>query len=106
MEKANYVPDITKVNFSLLKEDEAVEIIKALYNFQDTILASAEKNEPSIIARYLINLAQKFSTFYNNNKIITEDKDVQEARLYLTYAVGNVLKTGAELLGMEMPDKM
>ena len=106
MAKANYVPDITKVNFSLLKEDEAVEIIKALYNFQDTILASAEKNEPSIIARYLINLAQKFSTFYNNNKIITEDKDVQEARLYLTYAVGNVLKTGAELLGMEMPDKM
>lgn len=106
MEKANYVPDITKVDFSLLKEDEAVEIIKALYNFQDTILASAEKNEPSIIARYLINLAQKFSTFYNNNKIITEDKAVQEARLYLTYAVGNVLKTGAELLGMEMPDKM
>ena len=106
MEKANYVPDISKVDFSLLKEDETIDIIKTLYNFQDIILASADKNEPSIIARYLISLAQKFSTFYNNNKIITEDKNVQEARLYLTYAVGNVLKIGAGLLGMEMPDKM
>lgn len=106
MEKANYTPDISKVDFNLLKEDEAIEIVKTLYVFQDTILASAEKNEPSIIARYLIDLAQKFSTFYNNNKIITDDVKIQEARLYLTYAVGNVLKTGAGLLGMEMPDKM
>ncbi len=106
MEKANYTPDISKVDFSLLKEDEAIDIIKTLYVFQDTILAAADRNEPSIIARYLIGLAQKFSTFYNNNKIITDNSLIQEARLYLTYAVGIVLKTGAGLLGMEMPDKM
>ena len=106
IEKAGYIPNIDDIDFSKLKEDEAVEIIKLLYEFKDTILNAAEKNEPSIIARYLINLAQKFSTFYNNNKIICEDKAMQDARLYLTYAVGNVLKTGAELLGMEMPDKM
>jgi len=106
MEKANYTPDINKVDFSLLKGNEAEDIVKALYQFQDIIFTSAEKNEPSIIARYLMSLAQKFSTFYNNNKIITDDKNIQEARLYLTYAVGNVLKIGANLLGMEMPDKM
>lgn len=106
MEKANYVPDINKVDFSLLQEDEAIDIIKLLYDFTNTILISAEKNEPSIIARYLINLAQKFSTFYNNNKIIDDNSKLQEARLYLTYACGNVLKIGAGLLGMEMPDKM
>ena len=106
MEKANYVPDVNKVNFDLLKEDEAIDIIKLIYDFSNTIILSAEKNEPSIIARYLINLAQKFSTFYNNNKIIDDNKELQEARLYLTYACGNVLKIGAGLLGMEMPDKM
>lgn len=106
MEKANYVPDINKVDFSLLQEDEAIDIIKLLYDFTNTILTSAEKNEPSIIARYLINLAQKFSTFYNNNKIIDNNSSLQEARLYLTYACGTVLKIGAGLLGMEMPDKM
>lgn len=106
MEKANYVPDINKVNFELLQEDEVIDMAKLLYDFSNTIILAGEKNEPSIIARYLINLAQKFSTFYNNNKIIGEDKELQEARLYLTYACGTVLKIGAGLLGMEMPNKM
>lgn len=106
MDKANYTPDISKVDFSLLQENEVIDIIKLIYTFSDTIVAAAEKNEPSIIARHLINLAQKFSTFYNNNKINTEDKNIQEARLYLTYAVGTVLNIGAGLLGMEMPEKM
>lgn len=106
LEKTNYVPDINKVNFDLLQEDEVIDIAKLLYDFSNIILLAAEKNEPSIIARYLINLAQKFSTFYNNNKIINENKELQEARLYLTYACGNTLKIGASLLGMEMPNKM
>lgn len=106
IDKAKYIPDINKVKFSLLKKTETIEIIKLLYNFSEIIALAAEKNEPSIISRYLINLAQKFSTFYNNNKIITDEKDIEEARLYLTYAVGMVLKIGARLLGMEMPDKM
>ena len=49
---------------------------------------------------------KEYSSFYNNNKIITKDKNVQDARLYLTYAVGNILKTGANLLGIQMPNKM
>ena len=65
-----------------------------------------EKDEPSILARYLIELAKAFSSFYNENKIITEDKQEQMARVYLTYSVGEILKTGASLLGIEMPDKM
>ena len=51
-------------------------------------------------------MAQSFSTFYNEHKIITEDKSIQYIRLALTYCVGIVLKTGVELLGMEMPNKM
>ena len=58
------------------------------------------------IFRYLIKLAQAFSSFYNENKIIVEEKDVQNARIYLTYATGLVLKIGAEILGIQMPEKM
>ena len=54
----------------------------------------------------MINLSQAFSDFYNNNKIVTDDKKVQDARILITYYVGMVLKNGAKLLGMEMPDKM
>ena len=106
LEKAGYVPKIEDVDFSLLNNDTAYKIIKLIYSFQDTIMQAAEKYEPYIIARYLINLAQSFSTFYNENKILGEEKKVQDTRVYLTYAVGNVLKIGASLLGIKMPDRM
>lgn len=106
LEKAGYMPEIDKVDFSKLQEKQAVETIKLLYRFNEFVRSAAEKNEPSIVSRYLIDVAQSFSGFYNEYKIITEDKAVQDARLALTYAVGNVLKTGVTLLGMEMPNKM
>ena len=106
LEKAGYVPNFKDVDFSVIQEKEVIDIIKDIYGFGDVIKSAADKNEPSILSRYLIDLAQSFSNFYNEYKVITEDKKVQDARLYLTYAVGTVLKTGVELLGMEMPDKM
>ena len=106
LEKAGYVPEIEEVDFSKLQEKEALETIKLLYRFNEFVESAAQKNEPSIVSRYLIDVAQNFSGFYNEHKIITEDKTVQDARLALTYAVGIVLKTGVTLLGMEMPSKM
>lgn len=106
LEKAGYMPKIEEVDFSKLQEKEAQETIKLLYRFNEIVENAAQKNEPSIVARYLIDVAQNFSAFYNEHKIITEDKTVQDARLALTYSVGTVLKTGVTLLGMEMPNKM
>ncbi len=106
LEKAGYVPEIDQIDFSKLQEKEAVEVLKLLYRFNEFVVNAAEKNEPSIISRYLIDVAQSFSTFYNEHKILTEDKAVQDARLYLSNCVGTVLKTGVTLLGMEMPEKM
>ena len=106
LEKAGYIPNFEDVNFEYLQENEAISIIKQIYQFEETIKSAAEKNEPSILSRYLIDLAQKFSNFYNEYKVITDNKNIQDARLYLTHSVGQVLKTGVELLGMEMPDRM
>ena len=106
LEKAGYVPEYKDININMLADDASCTVIKTIANFADTLKQVVEKNEPSILARYLIELSQSFSSFYNNNKIIGEEKQVQDARLYLTYAVGNILKTGANLLGIEMPDRM
>lgn len=106
LEKAGYIPDFENIDCKYLNEKQAIEIVKLIYQFEATIKNAAEKNEPSIIARYLIDLAQAFSNFYNEYKVITENKELQDARLFITLAVGQVLKTGAELLGIEMPDKM
>ena len=89
-----------------MQDASSLKVIKLLYQFGDIIKQSAEKYEPYIIARYLINLSQAFSSFYNENKIICENKTLQDARLYLTYATGLVLKTGASLLGIQMPERM
>ena len=106
LEKAGYIPEIADVDDTALQDEASIKVLKLLYNFGDVVLQSAEKNEPSIVARYLIDLSQSFSNFYTVNKVITEDKKMQDARLYLTYACGLVIKTGMELLGIKMPDKM
>ena len=89
-----------------MTDDASNKILKLIYNFEDILKQVTDKNEPSILSRYLIDIAKAYSNFYNENKIIGDDKLLQNARVYLTYAVGKVLKTGAMLLGIEMPDKM
>ena len=106
LEKANTKLDYEKADYSKLKEKEELDVIKLLYNFSDTVALAASKNEPSIIARYLIDLAQSYSTYYNAHHIIVEDESLKNVRLILTEAVGTVLKTGASLLGIEMPERM
>ena len=106
LEKAGYLPKIEDVKVENLADEYSLAILKLIYNFEDVLIQVTDKNEPSILARYLIDLAKAYSSFYNENKIIVEDKDVQNARVYLTYAVSEVLKQGANLLGIQMPEKM
>lgn len=106
IEKAGGVPDENDIDVSLLLDEYSIKILKLIYNFENILIQVTDKNEPSILSRYLIDLAKAYSNFYNENKIIVDDKNLQNARVFLTYSVGNVLKIGANLLGIEMPDKM
>lgn len=92
LNKAGYIPKLEDIDYSKLQEKEAIATLKLIYMLNEVIQNSADKNEPSILARYLIDLSQSFSTFYNEHKIIEEDKSLQNARLYLTYAVRNSFK--------------
>ena len=105
LEKENYVMNKDLVDISEL-EEHGMELIKQIYSFNDIVKQAVDKNEPSIISRYLIDVAKLYSSFYNDNKIIVEDEKIKNTRLCLTYMVGNVLKIGTGLLGMEMPDRM
>lgn len=105
LEKENYVMNKELVDMSEL-EEHGIELIKQIYSFNNIVKQAVDKNEPSIISRYLIDVAKLYSSFYNDNKIIVEDEKMKNTRLCLTYMVGNVLKIGTGLLGMEMPDRM
>ncbi len=107
LEKAGYLPSFEEVDVKLLQDKESLNIISNLYEFENVLKSVVDKNETSFLTRYLIELGQSYSNFYNENKIICEDnKKLQDARVYLSVAVGTVLKTGAKLLGIEMPNKM
>ena len=104
--KAEGVPSFENVKLNKLLDEYSIKILKLIYNFEDILKQVTDNNEPSILSRYLIDLAKAYSNFYNENKIINDDKETQDARVYLTHAVGEVLRLGANLLGIEMPDKM
>ena len=106
LEKVGGIPNISDIDFEKLNDNYSQEVLKLIYNFQDILVAVTEKEEPSILSRYLIELAKAYSSFYNENKIMVEDNAVKNARVILSYATAKVLKEGTTLLGMEMPDKM
>ena len=106
LEKVDSIPDIKDVNIERLQDNYSQDVLKLIYNFENTLIAVTEKEEPSILSRYLINLAKAYSGFYNENKIMVDDKETRNARIYLSYATAKVLKEGTKLLGMEMPNKM
>ncbi len=106
LDKAGYIPDEKIINFNKITDELSIRILKYLSNFQNTIISSMEKNEPSIISKYLIDLAKTFSSFYNENKILCDDKELQDARLYITYMTKVTLTNGLGLLGIEVPEKM
>ena len=106
LEKACGVPEVETVDTSLITDSASIALLKALYSFGEVVKQAADKNEPYLISRYLIEIAHLFSTFYTENKIISEDTQLQNARVYVTYCVNTVLKTGASLLGIKMPEKM
>ena len=84
----------------------ATELTNMLSRFEQIIVDSAEKYEPSLVTRYLLGVATLFNKFYFDNKIITEDKAVQSARIALTEATRTVLKNGLALLGIDSPERM
>ncbi len=106
IEKAGYIPKKEDVNTNYLTDEDSIRLVKLIENFGKIILASLEKNEPSIIARYAIDVAKAYSIFYNQNKILSEDKISQDARLYLTYMTKVTLTNSLNLLGIDVPNKM
>ena len=104
--KVRKIPEVKDLKINLLQDKYSQNIIKLIYNFEDVLNQAIAKSEPSFLARYLMDLAKAFSSFYNENKIICDDKDLQDARIYLTFSTNKVLRNGAELLGIKMPEKM
>lgn len=103
LRKADFTPDET-TTYSL-SDTESWEIIKLIQDFPRIIVRSADNFEPSIIAKFAINLAQSFNKYYAHTRIL-DDSPERDSRLALSYATATVLKEALALLGVEAPNEM
>lgn len=83
---------------------EELAILRSLIQFREVIVSAAKNYSPNILCNYLYDLASKFNTFYNQDRIIGSDNE--DFRLALTFGVGQVLQNGLGLLGIEAPERM
>ena len=98
LEKVEKLPQAEEIDVNMLCDEYSQDILKLLYNFEETLIQVTEKNEPSLLSHYLIDLAKSFSSFYNANRIIGEQKEIQDARVYLTYATRKSIKNWSRII--------
>jgi arginyl-tRNA synthetase len=91
---------------SLLVEEEEQTLIKTLAMLPDKIIASAESYRPSILARYLVDVAREFNRFYHNCPVLSSEGELKHGRLLLIGATRQVISNGLALLGIVAPDEM
>lgn len=97
----------TEINYNEIIIDEYTwNIIFKLSDFENIIMKAKEGYDPSLIAKYLLELAGLFNKFYANVKIIDNDEEMSVFRLNVALSTSIVIKEGLRILGIETPNKM
>ena len=90
----------------LTAEDEYA-VIRSLADFKDAVVKAAESYEPFMISRQIALIARNFNRFYNNSRILNCDSaELRDARLMLCEAVADCIKSGLDMLGIGVVEKM
>ena len=96
----------TDINYDLLSEGDGSEVLKVIGSFNKSILSAMRKNEPHIVTRFVLDLAQAFNKFYHDNPILVDDAEIRKARLALVAATRQTIENALALLGMQAPERM
>ena len=91
---------------SYLQSDSAYTLVKLLYRVPEVVLEAANKYEPSILTRHLVDVAQSFNKFYHDEHILVEDREEKLAKLALVLASKTVIANCLGLLGIKAPERM
>lgn len=95
-----------EIDTSYIESDAAYDLARLIYAFPQVIVEAAEKYEPSIVTRHIVDVAQAFNRFYHEEHIIVDNEDEKIAKLALLIAAKNTVKNGLGLLGIKAPEKM
>lgn len=95
-----------KLDTNVLRTPDSVALITSIAALPDTIVQAADKNEPYLISRRVVDICGKFNKFYTESRIIGEAENIMLSRLALVAATKNAIRTGLYLLGIEAPEQM
>lgn len=98
--------NLTDKQMAYLTGDSAFELAKLIYRFPEVVVEAAEKYEPSVVTRQVVDIAQSFNRFYHDEHILVENEDEKLAKLALVLGAKNTIKAGLYLLGIKAPEKM
>jgi len=105
-ERGYDVPSYEDVDVTLLSVDEEHELVKAIDQFPELVEGSARTLEPHRIPFYINDLASSFHSYYNKQRVVSDDIELTKARLFLIKTVGIVLKNALMILGVSAPERM
>jgi len=89
-----------------LELPEEIELIKKIYSYEEVVERAAERFEPHRLSTYLIELAGMFHSYYNANKVISDDPDLTFARIYLVRGIKIVINNALTIMGIDAPESM
>lgn len=102
----NY-PDLAKVNeYNTINNEDAFNLLEAVYNFKEVVKTAANKELPHLITNYVYNLANLFHTYYSKYRIINDDINIMNENLNMIKAVQITIKNALNLIGVEPPEQM
>ena len=94
------------VDLAPINEDEEFAIIQAILAFPEIVEKSARALEVHRISHYLLDLVSRFHGYYSRHRVISDDKSLTQARLFLLDALRITIRNGFELMGISSPEKM
>ncbi|MFP3999797.1 MAG: arginine--tRNA ligase [Desulfobacterales bacterium] len=100
------IKDASPDNLELLCQPGEIRLMKQLARYPETVAGAAELMEPHRIAYYLMDLAALFHAYYNKHRVLTDEPNLTEPRLYMILAVQKVIRNGLYLLGVSAPEAM
>ncbi len=107
LRKADYTElSINDFDGAELMDDVSNQVIRKLEQFEDAVLDACMKDEPSILTRHIIDIAQAFNRFYHDHPVLSAEPEQRKARLMLVESVRQALEVGLNLLGIKAPEKM
>ena len=98
--------ELPEVDYAGLEDDEAQHLLRLISRFPDVVKDAADKYEPSMITHAVTDIAQAYNKFYYEHRVLDAEPAVSAARVALTKAVKDVIKTGLWLIGIEAPERM